>query len=279
MSILGLTDTSGRLSILAIDHRDSLRQFLAPDDPSSVDAAAMTQLKIEVIGALADLATGVMLEPEYSIPQVLDAGALPHGVGFLAALEAQGYLDDPEAEPTRLLEGWSPEQAKASGAASAKLLLPYRPDGQLVAEQEAFAREMVAECHAHDLPIALEPLFFGEATPSRRSALIVETAQRFAAFGADLLKLPFPGSQEACQQVSASLEVPWAMLSGGGSFDDFAEQLRVAVAAGCSGFMVGRALWGEAVRAEAPERDRLLHALVRPRFEQLVEINGGAGHG
>ncbi len=275
----GLTDAAGRFSILAIDHRDSLRQYLAPGDPGSIDDASIIGLKIEVIDALADLATGVMLEPEYSIPQVLDAGVLPDGVGFLAALEAQGYLDDPEAEPTRLLDGWSPAQAQESGASAAKLLLPYRPDGKLVDEQEEFAREMVDECHANGLPIALEPLFYGMATADRRSELIVQTAQRFAAMGADLLKLPFPGSKAACEQVSTSLNVPWAMLSGGGSFDDFAAQLGVANAAGCSGFMVGRALWGEAVRAPAADRGRLLCELVRPRFERLVELNKEGRHG
>jgi len=278
MTMQGLTDSAGRFSILAIDHRDSLRQFLAPEDPASLDDAAITDLKIEVVETLADLATGVMLEPEYSIPQVLDAGVLPEGVGFLAALEAQGYLDDPEAEPTRLLDGWSPAQAKASGASSAKLLLPYRPDGRLVSEQEAFAIQMVEECHAHDLPIALEPLFYGLASADHRSELIVETARRFAAFDADLLKLPFPGSAAACEQVTEAVDVPWAMLSGGGSFDDFADQIAVANAAGCSGFMVGRALWGEAVRAPAADRAGLLRTLVRPRFERLVALNTEATH-
>jgi tagatose-1,6-bisphosphate aldolase len=269
----GLTDSAGRFSILAIDHRDSLRQFLAPDAPDSIDAASITELKIEVVESLADIATGVMLEPEYSIPQVLDAGVLPEGVGFLAALEAQGYLNDPEAEPTRLLDGWSPAQAKASGASSAKLLLPYRPDGRLVDEQEAFAVQMVEECHVHGLPIALEPLFYGLATAERRSELIVQTAQRFATFGADLLKLPFPGSTAACEQVTSAVDVPWAMLSGGGSFEEFADQIAVANVAGCSGFMVGRALWGEAVRAPAAERTGLLRTLVRPRFERLIALN------
>ena len=73
-------------------------------------------------------ATGVMLEPEYSIPQLLDAGAVPDGVGFLAALESQGYLADPGAGHHDVLDGWSVAQAAASGAAAAKLLLPYHPD-------------------------------------------------------------------------------------------------------------------------------------------------------
>ncbi len=280
MTLPGIVDAEGRFAILAIDHRDSLREFIAPDDPMSIEAAAITRLKIEVIEGLADLATGVMLEPEYSIPQVLDAGSLPEGVGFLAALEAQGYLDDPEAQPTHLLDGWTPALAKASGAACAKLLLPYRPDGRLVAEQEDVARKLTDECHAIDLPIALEPLFYGSATPEHRSELIVETAQRFASFGADLLKLPYPGSEAASAQVTDVLDVPWAMLSGGGAFDAFAAQLTTALAAGCSGFMVGRALWGEALRApSADERAELLHTLVRPRLEQLCQITQRAHHG
>ena len=63
------------------------------------------------------------------------------------------------------------------------------------------------------------------------------------------------------------------MLSGGGTFDDFADQFTVASDAGCSGFMVGRALWGEAVKAPAEERSRIIIDVVRPRFERLVAIN------
>ncbi|MFK8024584.1 MAG: 2-deoxy-5-keto-D-gluconate 6-phosphate aldolase domain-containing protein, partial [Ilumatobacter sp.] len=271
--LAALADDDGRFSILAIDHRDSLRQFLAPDDPDSLDASDITALKIELVADVADLASGVMLEPEYSIPQVLDAGALPDGVGFLAALESQGYLDDPEASPTTVLAGWSVEQAEASGAASAKLLLPYRPDGRLADEQERVAVELTEACHAIDFPIALEPLFYGLTDADDRGALVVETARRFAAMGPDLLKLPSPGSAEACAEVTQICVdrggIPWAMLSGGGSFDDFADQFAMASRAGCSGFMVGRALWGEAVKASPQQRTALVNDQVRPRFERL----------
>jgi tagatose-1,6-bisphosphate aldolase len=271
-----LCDECGRFSILAIDHRDSLRQFLRPDAPASLTAEEITALKIELVAGLAGLATGVMLEPEYSIPQVIDAGALPADVGFLAALESQGYLDDPEASPTTLLDGWSIEQAKASGAAAGKLLLSYRPDGMLADEQEGVARTVTAACHAIDFPIALEPLFYGPTADGDREAMVVETARRFAAMQPDLLKLPYPGSASACAQVTeitSDAGMPWAMLSGGGSFDDFADQFATAVDGGCSGFMVGRALWGDAVRAEPAERRKLLATTVRARFERLVALN------
>jgi tagatose-1,6-bisphosphate aldolase len=277
MTIDQLADSDGKFSILAIDHRDSLRQFLRPEDPGSLTHTEITALKIEIVEGVADLATGVMLEPEYSIPQIQDAGVLPDGVGFLAALESQGYLDDPEASATTVLDGWSVEQAKASGAASAKLLLPYRPDGRLAREQEAIARSLSEACHAIEFPIALEPLFYGLTDDDDRGELVVETARRFAAMGPDLLKLPYPGHVSACEQVTEICVehggMPWAMLSGGGSFDDFADQFATASGAGCSGFMVGRALWGEAVKAPAADRSRLLREQVRPRFERLVHLH------
>ncbi len=271
--IADLADRHGRFSILAVDHRDSLRQFMRPDAPDSLTAVEISALKIELVAGVADLATGVMLEPEYSIPQVIDAGVLPEGVGFLAALESQGYLDEPERSPTAILDGWSIEQAKASGAAAAKLLLAYRPDGRLAGQQEQVAREIVAGCHAIGFAIAVEPLFYGVGPNDDRAAMVVETASRFSAMDPDLLKLPYPGTRPACEEITEICTMPWAMLSGGGSFDDFVDQFAVAADAGCSGFMVGRALWGEVVKALPADRAALISNVVRPRFEQLLAIN------
>lgn len=267
-----ISDHAGRFAVLAIDHRDSLRQFLAPDDPDGVDAGDITRLKIDLVAGLGDLATGVMLEPEYSIPQVIDAGVLPDRTGFLAALEAQGYLDDPGAQPTTILEGWSVEQAAASGASAAKLLLPYHPDRPLSVAQERVAAEVIAECARVSLPLALEPLFYNLARPEDRERVVVETAGRFARMRPALLKLPYPGSATACAEISELAPMPWAMLSGGGSFADFVEDLSVACEYGCSGFMVGRALWGEAARTRPSDRASVISTIVRPRFEELLAI-------
>jgi tagatose-1,6-bisphosphate aldolase len=278
--LAGISDASGRLRVLAIDHRDSLSAFLAPHDPSSVPAATMTALKIELVAALAPLATGVMLEPELSIPQVIDAGVLPAGVGFIAALEDQGYLADPAAAVTRILPGWSVAAALASGASAVKLLLPYQPRSPLAGAQIDVARAAVAEAAAHDIPLVLEPLLYGIDEADAHAAGVVETVRRFAPLGAALLKLPFPGAGRAdatvarrsCEQITELCVSPWALLSGGGTFEAFAAQLAVACAAGCAGFMVGRALWGEAVRADAATRPTLLRELVAPRLVQLGEI-------
>ena len=124
MSLSELSD-DGRFRVLAVDHRDSLRAFLRPDDPDSVAATELTAIKRALVATVSPKATGVMLEPEYSIPAVLDV--LAPGVGFLAALESQGYLADPGAARTSLY--WSVDDAgRCGGAAVVKLLLPYHPD-------------------------------------------------------------------------------------------------------------------------------------------------------
>ena len=282
MTLDALRDADGWFRILAIDHRDSLRAFLAPDDPDSVAAATLTAIKVDLARAVLPFATGVMLEPEYSIPQLLEAGAVPPGVGFLAALEAQGYLADPGAAPTTILPGWSVAQAAASGAAAAKLLLPYHPDHPLAERQELVASEVLADCRRVGIPLVLEPLFFGLAHPGDRASVVLRTVERFAAVDPDLLKLPFPVDTanepdrdiwaDRCRAVTERCPMPWAILSGGGSFDDFAAQVEVATANGCSGFMVGRALWGEAARALPADRHTVVADTVMPRWHRLCAI-------
>ena len=40
--------------------------------------------------------------------------------------------------------------------------------------------------------------------------------------------------------------------------------------AGCAGFMVGRALWGEAARCPAEDRPRVIEQVVLPRWRRLT---------
>lgn len=280
MSIADLCQ-NGRFAVLAIDHRDSLRAVVAPDDPDSVASEAIIDLKRDLVAGLADGATGVMLEPEYSIPHLLD-GTLPPGVGFTAALEAQGYMAEPEASPVTLLDGWSVQAAADCGAASAKLLVLYRPDRPHAVTQEQAAADILAECRRVGIPLLVEPLFYGVGDPSDRPQIVLDTVDRFAPMGFDVLKLPFPVDTDhdpdrsrwaaTCAEISARCAMPWTLLSGGGSFEAYRAQLEVAMDAGCSGFTVGRALWGEAAVAPVADRPKVIAEVIAPRLAALREM-------
>jgi len=276
-----LLNEHGRFTILALDHRDSLRIEFKPDDPASVPIEAMVQFKLDVIDVLGNRPSAIMLDPELSIDQVLRAGRMPAGVGSLCALEAQGYLADPDIAVHHLLDGWSPQRAKDVGASAAKLLVLYRPDrGAVTAAQDDLIRSVAEDCAAARLPLFVEPVPYDLADVDDRERTVVESAVRIAALGPDVIKMPFPSTADrpdrweaACRRVNNAIDLPWAVLSWGASFELFVRQTEVACANGCAGFMAGRAIWADSIHAEN-RAERLAHVAV-PRFEALVAATSG----
>lgn len=263
--------------MLALDHRDSLRVEFDADDPDSVPAAILTQFKLDVIEGFGARPSAVMLDPELSIEPVLGAGRLPAGVGSLCALEAQGYLGDPDSRTNRLLDGWSPARAASVGASAAKLLVLYRPDrGETTAAQDDLIRSVIEGCGEAGLPVFIEPVPYEVTDPDDREYAVIGAAERIGALGPDVIKMPFPADGDhpdrwaaACRRLDEATDRPYAVLSWGAPFQTFVEQVRVACANGCSGFMAGRAIWREAV--DAPDRAAVIAEVAVPRFDALVE--------
>lgn len=273
-----LLDDRGRFTILAIDHRDSLRVEFDPKHPEQVSTDELVQFKLDVVDAFGSRPSGVMLDPELSIDQVLLAGRLAVDVGSLCALEAQGYLSAPDGQLNSLLDGWSPKRAQAVGATAAKLLVLYRPDrGETTRRQEDLVRRVVDECSEIGLPSFIEPVPYDLVDVDDRERTVLESAARIGALGPDVLKLPFPSDagfpdrwEGACRRVGDVTDTPWATLSWGVAFDIFVRQTEVACANGCAGFMAGRAIWADSIHAA--DRSAHLRNVAIPRFEQLVAV-------
>ncbi len=261
-----LADPTGMFRILALDHRDSLRVMVSPDRPDEIPAAALRELKADLVGGAAAEATGVMLDPEVGMDQEVVA-AVPPDVGIIAALEAQGYLAEESVTSTTLLEDWSAARATAAGADAVKLLALW--DGSPNPEQRSVIDRAGAEAHQAGVPLVLEPL-------PRRLPLtgdwVVDWAREHRGAQADLLKLPYPGSAEACRRLSELLDLPWVLLSAGAPFEDFLQQLETALGEGAAGYIAGRAVWREAATLDRTDRLAAIRQWVMPRLEQLAEI-------
>jgi len=275
-----------------------MRIVIDPAAPDQVTGARLTEVKLDLLRQLGAMATAVMLDPEYSMAQAIATGALPGNVGFLAAVEAQGYLGDPTVTQTSLLDGWGVEKAKRVGANAIKLLVLYRPDaGAITDRQDEVIREVVTDCARFDIPLFLEPLAYAlepETTTDSiefsqvRRRLAVDTVRRLGALGPDVLKVQFPVDTrfesdrsiwvDACDELNEASPVPWALLSGGDPYELFREQVQVACEAGASGFLVGRALWGDYVAAPRADQARLMNDTVRPRFAELAALAARYGH-
>ena len=208
---------SGTFTVLALDHRQNLRKELRPADPGSVTDAEMVDFKRAVVRALATTGTGVLLDPEIGVAPAIADGSLPGRAGLIVAVEATGYEGESGARVSRVLPGWDVGKIKRLGASAAKLLVYYHPDAPNAAAQEQLVAEVAAACRAEDLALFLEPLSFGldggRLAGEDRRRVVVETARRLTAIGADVLKAEFPYDpgvtdegrwREACAELDAA---------------------------------------------------------------------------
>lgn len=266
---------SGAICVLALDHRDALRNTYRRAGLDEPTEQTMLELKRTVIDTVGRRASALLLDA----PAVRGFGAPP--LPIFMPLEAQGHDVVDGGRQNRLLDDFGPQQARELGARGCKLLLYYRDDHVATARaQLALAERAAAQCHEHGLALVVEPKVYRlgheDADDYARSFHdhVVAAARAMASSGADLLKLQFPGDLAACDRVTAAAgAVPWALLGGADvDGDGFAEQLRMAVAAGACGFIAGRPIWGGAVSRPADEQRAWLRGHALTTFERLAEI-------
>ena len=291
MSPIGLdviANDDGRLAVLAMDQRATLRRMLTAAGRPAEDRD-LSAFKVDVIAALSPLSSGVLTDVEYGVGPVRQAGALADGVGLLISAEPAEkekfngeYLTT--ADPVRDA-AW----IKANTGDALKFLVYWNPDRPAVDGEPDLAQitldvvaGIVSDCAAGGIPSIIEPLvsFAPDVKPSQpdKEAAVVRSATRLATLDMDLLKLEWPGSAEACAEVTKNLgSVPWALLSAGVAYDAFLERTTIALDNGACGFIAGRAIWGEAVDLEGDERRVWLADVAVPRLRGLVEVLGRHG--
>ncbi|NWF67521.1 MAG: tagatose 1,6-diphosphate aldolase [Chloroflexi bacterium] len=241
-------------AVLAIDHIDALR----PTMPADAD---IVHFKQEVLRVLLPEISGVLLDALFGAPQAVAAGLTAH-IGLLVQLEQADYGTLPLPLDTQIRPDWSVEKIKRLGAEGVKLFFYYHPErSSHAATQEALVRRVAAACALADVPLYAEPILYDCAGDEVRRVLPI-AARRIARLGADVLKLQFPLDigrtaderqwEAACAEVTAALDVPWLLLSGGVDFETFARQLACACRGGASGFIAGRALWDVAAGLTEP---------------------------
>ncbi|MXX50942.1 MAG: tagatose 1,6-diphosphate aldolase [Chloroflexi bacterium] len=241
------------------------------------------------MSALSQSASAVLTDPIYGMDAAM---RMSPRAGLLLALEKSGYSGDSSYRKTELIPSWTAQTICQVGADAVKFMVYYHPESGVLAEElEALIKQVVARCHACDLPVFLEPMSYSldAAVPkasaefaAARPAIVIETARRLSRIGADVLKLEAPHDiahnqdeaawQASCEQVSAASAVPWVLLSAGVDFAQFERQLRVACAAGASGFLAGRAIWKEAATMSSAARANFMAEVAARRLDALLEI-------
>jgi sulfofructosephosphate aldolase len=271
-----LTTEDGWLAIVANDQRQSL---VALRERAGLPATAeeLRGLKADIVEALGRDASGVLLDPEFALPALVDDSVVPRDTGILVATERSGprALDGLRVAEVLL----SPADVRRLGGTAAKLLVYVRPDREDAAGPNGLLVTRHADaCAAADLPLFVEVLTYrlSDEDPARyerrKAKLGLEAAVLVQSCGAKVLKLESPGSEAACRRLTDSLSVPWAVLSAGVDHETFTTTLREALAGGASGFIAGRSLWKEAALLEPVERRDFLLGEGRRRLAELIAL-------
>lgn len=283
---------AGFFNILALDHQDALRRLLNPKAPLDVPDDAMIEFKLDAVSAMSSEISGVLFDPVYGAAQAVGRGAL-NGVGLLLELEKADYDMEPLPLSMEIRPGWSVAKIKRMHGDGVKVFFYYHPDdADHALAQEALIQQIVSDCNRYDIPLYAEPIAYAApAGPQIGSPeyakdvtrVVVESAKRIAALGADVLKLEFPIDVKqqpderawivACQTVTQAIDVPWVLLSAGANYETFHRQVQAACRGGAAGFIAGRAVWGDACRwSDAAVRRQWFAAEGRTRMKRLAKI-------
>jgi len=293
MSTLGMyrhlsqcATANGHFVVLAIDHRGILRTALDSAAGQPISDGDFVEFKLQVMEALMGEASAVLIDPDFGMVQGISTGRIRGGHGLLAPLEVTDYDVHPSQRDLRMIEGWGVEAIKQAGCSGAKLLLYYHPKAESTPAKLALVEATIAACNAQHIPLFLEPIVYSldpeeTLTSAERRQISVEAAKTFSAMGAHVLKLEFPAEASASEQewIDAAGELnaacgatPWALLSAGANFETFVRQAEIACRAGCSGVIVGRSVWNEAVTTHGEARTVFLRNTARRRFHQLATL-------
>jgi tagatose 1,6-diphosphate aldolase len=137
----------------------------------------------------------------------------------------------------------------------------------------------IADFAAEDLLLVVEFLTYrldGEdpaAYQSKTGDLVEGGARICLERGAKLLKIPYPGSAQACARITGLAgDVPWAVLSAGVDHATFLAQVEIAMANGASGVIAGRALWKDCISLDRAVTRQRLTATAIPRLRELEAV-------
>jgi tagatose-1,6-bisphosphate aldolase len=279
----------GRFVVFALDHRRNLWDALAehrPADAPPLDDAAFTAFKRAGLqSAYTAAITGVLTDPQYGLPAVADSDTAA-ARGLLLPLEVTDYSLHASRRHHQPIPGWSVAHIKRAGADGVKLLVYHHPEAAHAAAQQAIIAQVAAECAAHDIPFFCEPIAFSpdETRPlsdAEYTAVVIENARIACSLGIDVLKSEYPARPTASEAEQAAAlaaldavcrahGVPWTLLSGSVDYARFSEQVARAMAAGASGVIVGRAVWGDAIGLDAAAQARFWAETCPARIDAIA---------
>lgn len=275
-----ITRPSGGFSMLAVDQREAMRlMFAAAGVPAPVTDRHLTDFKVNAAKILSPYASAILVDQQFCYHQIVEQNAIAKSCAMIVAADEFIPGNGIPVDSVVIDNGVDAQAVKRDGGKALKLLVLWRSD-----EDPAQRLEMVRNfnqlCHANGLLSIIEPV----VRPPRRGdafdreQAIIEAAKELGDSGADLYKVEMPlygkGTQQALlnasQTLNEQINMPWVILSSGVDEKLFPRAVSVAMQAGASGFLAGRAVWSSVVGL--PDTELMLRDISVPKLQRLGEI-------
>ncbi len=274
---------NGLMMVVACDQRGGMRKVLADTDAAraAIGTDILGQTKADITRHLANKASCVLLDATCAVPGVVDDGVLARDTALLVGLDDSGWDDVAGGYRNSIMTpGITARRVRELGGTGAKLMVYLRPDRDDANDFNiAIIRDTIADFAAEDLLLVVEILTYrleGESEADYAAAfpgLIVESARISVDLGSKVLKLPYPGTAEACAEITRICDgVPWAVLSAGVDHETFVGQVVMAMENGASGVIAGRALWKDCVSLDRAVSADRLETVASPRLREIQAI-------
>lgn len=258
-----ICNRNGTMTMVATDQNSSMINMMKDALKREPTYDEIVDAKISLTEALAPHCTAILVDAYYGVWNTVASFHLPRETAVLVRVEKSGGGKNAVNAPLGAIEaGWSVAKIKRIGADAVKLLAQFEPTEPDSAEHQfAFVQQIYEQCRQHDILFLLEPTSFpiGNEKKSDKSYLdrkaetVIESA-RFLSRYCDVYKAEFPGTMghESDAQLKKNLEAlnaasvkPWVLLSAGVDYPEYFKQVEMAMDAGASGVLGGRAFWKE----------------------------------
>lgn len=271
------------MMVIACDQRGGMRTILAktPEEQAKIGNDALGLVKMDITAYLARHAGCVLVDPICAVPGLVEEGVLHRSTGLLIGLDASGVGTTPEGwRISNMVEGITARRVREMGGTGAKILIYLRSDvAGANAVNMATLERVIAEFAAEDLLLVVEFLTYAlpgesaEAYAAKIPELIEGGSKLCLDAGSKVLKIPYPGTPDACANVTAMAgDVPWAVLSAGVDHPTFLGQVEIAMANGASGVIAGRSLWKDCISLDRTVTKERLETVAVPRLREIQAV-------
>lgn len=279
-TIKDIARPSGGFAMLAVDQREAMRlMFAAAGMKQPVTDQVLTDFKVKAAKILSPYASAVLVDNQFCYKQIVEQKAIAPNSSMIVAMDKFIPGNGIPVDQVVLDNEIDPYEVKENGGKALKLLVLWRQDED-PSQRLDMVKQFVAACRSAGLVSIIEPV----VRPPRvgdnfdREQAIINAAKELGDCGADLYKgeMPLFGKGDYATLLDATkvlndhINMPWVILSSGIEANLFCRAVRIAMTAGASGFLAGRAVWSSIIGL--PDTELMLKDISAPRLQHLGNI-------